>query len=161
MNRPNPPFSWGNGSEDFALFRTLGSEQRAKTLGATVRRDLMRGEMLVAPTRASRKIPGDRRSTACGAGAALCPTDRAPADHQNLADGADGGVDRWRPRARSRRLRSVHARSPRQDRRRGRRSCACRGDVPGRTPDASPRWKRKGNPAIAAILASGGSASSR
>jgi NTE family protein len=48
MNRPNPPFSWGNGSEDFALFRTLSSEQRAKTLGATVRRDRMRGEMRVA-----------------------------------------------------------------------------------------------------------------
>jgi NTE family protein len=48
MNRPNAPFSWGNGSEDFALFRTLSSEQRAKTLGAMVRRDLVRGEMLVA-----------------------------------------------------------------------------------------------------------------
>src|SRR5665213_3356758 len=48
MNRPNTPFSWGNGSEDFALFRTLSSEQRAKTLGAMVRRDLVRGETLVA-----------------------------------------------------------------------------------------------------------------
>jgi NTE family protein len=48
MNRPNAPFSWGNGSEDFALFRTLSSEQRAKTLGAMVRRDLVRGERLVA-----------------------------------------------------------------------------------------------------------------
>jgi NTE family protein len=48
MNRPNAPFDWGNGSEDFALFRTLSSEQRAKTLGAMVRRDLVRGEMLVA-----------------------------------------------------------------------------------------------------------------
>jgi NTE family protein len=48
MNRPNAPFAWGNGSEDFALFRTLSSEQRAKTLGAMVRRDLVRGEMLVA-----------------------------------------------------------------------------------------------------------------
>ena len=48
MNRPNAPFTWGNGSEDFALFRTLSSEQRAKTLGAMVRRDLVRGEMLVA-----------------------------------------------------------------------------------------------------------------
>ena len=48
MSRPNAPFSWGNGSEDFALFRTLSSEQRLKTLGAMVRRDLVRGEMLVA-----------------------------------------------------------------------------------------------------------------
>ena len=35
--------SWGNGSENFALFRSLSAEQRAKTLEAMVRRDLVRG----------------------------------------------------------------------------------------------------------------------
>ena len=34
--------------EDFALFRTLSSEQRLKTLNAMVRQDLVRGQMLVA-----------------------------------------------------------------------------------------------------------------
>ena len=34
--------------EDFALFRTLSSEQRLKVFGAMVRQDLMRGQMLVA-----------------------------------------------------------------------------------------------------------------
>jgi cAMP-binding proteins - catabolite gene activator and regulatory subunit of cAMP-dependent protein kinases len=35
-------------SEDFALFRTLSSEQRLKALSAMVRQDLVRGQMLVA-----------------------------------------------------------------------------------------------------------------
>ncbi len=48
MDRPNPSVSWGNGSENFTLFRTLSSEQRTKTLSAMVRRDLVRGEVLVA-----------------------------------------------------------------------------------------------------------------
>jgi NTE family protein len=48
MNGLNPIAGWENGSENFALFRTLGSEQRLKTLQAMVRRDLVRGEMLVA-----------------------------------------------------------------------------------------------------------------
>jgi NTE family protein len=47
MNGPDPIVNWGNGSENFALFRTLSSEQRSKTLEAMVRRDLVRGEMLV------------------------------------------------------------------------------------------------------------------
>ena len=38
----------GNASDDFALFRTLSSEQRLKALNAMVRQDLVRGEMLVA-----------------------------------------------------------------------------------------------------------------
>ena len=48
MSEPKPTVSWGNGSENFALFRTLSSEQRLKTLQAMVRRDLVRGEILVA-----------------------------------------------------------------------------------------------------------------
>src|ERR1700742_870847 len=48
MDKSSPVVSWGNGSENFALFRTLSSEQRSKTLEAMVRRDLVRGEMLVA-----------------------------------------------------------------------------------------------------------------
>ncbi len=48
MNRPEAPFAWGSGSEDLALFRRLDREQRRKTLGAMVRRDLVRGEVLVA-----------------------------------------------------------------------------------------------------------------
>jgi CRP-like cAMP-binding protein len=48
MNGLNPIAGWEDGSENFALFRTLGSEQRLKTLQAMVRRDLVRGEMLVA-----------------------------------------------------------------------------------------------------------------
>jgi NTE family protein len=48
MDRANATFAWGNVSEDFALFRTLSSEQRLKTLNAMVRLDLVRGQMLVA-----------------------------------------------------------------------------------------------------------------
>lgn len=48
MNGPKLTVSWGEGSENFALFRTLSSEQRAKTIEAMVRRDLVRGETLVA-----------------------------------------------------------------------------------------------------------------
>ena len=47
MDRFDPPASRGNGSEDFTLFRTLSPEQREKTLKAMVRRDLVRGEVLV------------------------------------------------------------------------------------------------------------------
>jgi NTE family protein len=38
----------GDPSLDFALFRTLNSEQRLKVFGAMVRQDLVRGQMLVA-----------------------------------------------------------------------------------------------------------------
>ena len=48
MNGPKLTVSWGAGSGNFALFRTLSSEQRSKTIEAMVRRDLVRGEMLVA-----------------------------------------------------------------------------------------------------------------
>src|SRR6185437_1754553 len=48
MDGPKPTVGWGSGSEDFALFRNLSSEQRSKTLQAMVRRDLVRGETLVA-----------------------------------------------------------------------------------------------------------------
>jgi len=48
MNGASATFAWGNLSEDFALFRTLSSEQRLKAFGAMVRQDLVRGEMLVA-----------------------------------------------------------------------------------------------------------------
>ena len=48
MKQPSTPFAWGNVSEDFALFRTLGSEQRRRALRAMVRQDLVRGQMLVA-----------------------------------------------------------------------------------------------------------------
>src|SRR6476659_8564955 len=48
MNEASATFAWGSVSEDFALFRTLSSDQRMKTLRAMVRRDLVRGEMLVA-----------------------------------------------------------------------------------------------------------------
>jgi len=44
MNGLNPIAGWENGSENFALFRTLGSDQRMKTLRAMVRRDLVRGD---------------------------------------------------------------------------------------------------------------------
>src|ERR1700744_5586865 len=47
MDRSDPPASRVNGSEDFTLFRTLSPEQREKTLAAMVRRDLVRGEVLV------------------------------------------------------------------------------------------------------------------
>jgi NTE family protein len=48
MNEVSATFAWGNVLEDFALFRTLSSEQRLKTLHAMVRQDLMRGQRLVA-----------------------------------------------------------------------------------------------------------------
>ncbi|HEY3681211.1 MAG TPA: cyclic nucleotide-binding and patatin-like phospholipase domain-containing protein, partial [Bradyrhizobium sp.] len=48
MSEPKPTVSWGNGSENFTLFRTLSSEQRSRTLSAMVRQDLVRGEVLVA-----------------------------------------------------------------------------------------------------------------
>src|SRR6266852_6617605 len=48
MDGANATFAWGDVSEDFALFRTLSSEQRLKAFQAMVRRDLVRGQMLVA-----------------------------------------------------------------------------------------------------------------
>ncbi len=48
MSGPSSTPEWGNVSEDFALFRTLSSEQRLKALSAMVRLDLVRGQMLVA-----------------------------------------------------------------------------------------------------------------
>jgi NTE family protein len=48
MNEASATFAWGNLSEDFALFRTLSSEQRMTALNAMVRLDLVRGERLVA-----------------------------------------------------------------------------------------------------------------
>jgi NTE family protein len=48
MSLGSTPFSWGNALEEFALFRTLSSEQRLKALRAMVRQDLVRGQVLVA-----------------------------------------------------------------------------------------------------------------
>src|SRR5258708_22306183 len=48
MTGASATFAWGNVSEDFALFRTLSSEQRLKAFSAMVRQDLVRGQMLVA-----------------------------------------------------------------------------------------------------------------
>src|SRR5258708_4659102 len=48
MNEANATFAWGSVLEDFALFRTLSSEQRLKAFRAMVRQDLVRGQMLVA-----------------------------------------------------------------------------------------------------------------
>jgi NTE family protein len=48
MSGPSSTLAWGNVSEDFALFRTLSSEQRQKAFSAMVRQDLVRGQMLVA-----------------------------------------------------------------------------------------------------------------
>jgi NTE family protein len=48
MNEASATFAWGTLSEDFALFRTLSSEQRMTALNAMVRLDLVRGEGLVA-----------------------------------------------------------------------------------------------------------------
>src|SRR3954452_4805229 len=48
MNEASATFAWGNVLEDFALFRTLSSEQRQKAFRAMGRQDLMRGQMLVA-----------------------------------------------------------------------------------------------------------------
>ena len=50
-------------------------------------------------------------------------TDRTHADDPHLADGPNGGADRWRKRADSGRLLSADARGARQHRRRDRRSC--------------------------------------
>ena len=48
MSQGSTPFAWGNALEEFALFRTLSSEQRQKAFRAMVRQDLTRGQMLVA-----------------------------------------------------------------------------------------------------------------
>ncbi len=48
MDGPSSSFAWGDVSEDFALFRTLSSEQRLAAFRAMVRQDLVRGQMLVA-----------------------------------------------------------------------------------------------------------------
>src|ERR1700704_7102629 len=48
MSQGSAPFAWGNALDEFALFRTLSSEQRLKAFRAMVRQDLMRGQMLVA-----------------------------------------------------------------------------------------------------------------
>jgi len=48
MSGPSSTLAWGDVSEDFALFRTLSSEQRLKAFSAMIRQDLVRGEMLVA-----------------------------------------------------------------------------------------------------------------
>src|SRR3981189_3274732 len=53
MKGASATFAWGNLSEDFALFRTLSPEQRRKAFGAMVRRDLVRGQTLVAQGGAS------------------------------------------------------------------------------------------------------------
>ena len=53
MKGASATFAWGNLSEDFALFRTLSPEQRQKAFGAMVRRDLVRGQTLVAQGGAS------------------------------------------------------------------------------------------------------------
>src|SRR3981081_1351897 len=53
MKGASTTFAWGNLSEDFALFRTLSPEQRLKAFSAMVRRDLVRGQMLVAQGGAS------------------------------------------------------------------------------------------------------------
>jgi NTE family protein len=53
MNGASATFAWGNLSEDFALFRTLSPEQRLKAFSAMVRRDLVRGQTLVAQGGAS------------------------------------------------------------------------------------------------------------
>ena len=48
MNEASATLAWGNVLDDFALLRTLSSEQRLKAFNAMVRQDLVRGEMLVA-----------------------------------------------------------------------------------------------------------------
>ena len=175
MDGLSSTFAWGNVSEDFALFRTLSSEQRRKVFRAMVRQDLVRGQMLVAQgepsdalfvvlhgalavrksgdtapiaelragelvgeigffaniprtadviairdtsvlvlTRAAyqelgRAHPGDRRSGAGGAGAAVRQGDGAPHPDPRFADGANGGADPGWIRAGSGGLRSPHA----------------------------------------------------
>jgi NTE family protein len=46
MSEPSAILEWGSVLEDFALFRTLSSEQRRKVLDAMVRQDLVRGQLL-------------------------------------------------------------------------------------------------------------------
>src|SRR5882724_10223169 len=48
MHKPGPILAWESVSEDLTLFKALNSEQRLKILGAMVRQDLVRGEILVA-----------------------------------------------------------------------------------------------------------------
>ena len=48
MSGPSTTTGWENVLEDFALLRTLSSEQRLMTFNAMVRQDLVRGQMLVA-----------------------------------------------------------------------------------------------------------------
>jgi NTE family protein len=48
MNKPDPILAWDSVSEGLTLFRALSSEQRLTILGAMVRQDLVRGEILVA-----------------------------------------------------------------------------------------------------------------
>ncbi|QHO73281.1 alpha/beta hydrolase [Bradyrhizobium sp. CCBAU 051011] len=48
MSGSSSVLAWSSALEDFALFRTLSSEQRLKALSAMVRQDLVRGQMLVA-----------------------------------------------------------------------------------------------------------------
>src|SRR6185437_4166402 len=48
MSGSSSVLAWSSALEEFALFRTLSSEQRLKALNAMVRQDLVRGEMLVA-----------------------------------------------------------------------------------------------------------------
>ena len=48
MSGSSSALAWSSALEDFALFRTLSSEQRLQALSAMVRQDLVRGQMLVA-----------------------------------------------------------------------------------------------------------------
>ena len=47
MSGSSSALAWSSALEDFTLFRTLSSEQRLKVLNALVRKDLVRGQMLV------------------------------------------------------------------------------------------------------------------
>src|SRR5215213_7142669 len=48
MSGSSSALAWSSALEEFALFRTLSSEQRIRALNAMVRQDLVRGQMLVA-----------------------------------------------------------------------------------------------------------------
>src|SRR5436190_14985600 len=48
MSGSSSVLAWSSALEEFALFRTLNSEQRLKVLNAMVRQDLVRGQVLVA-----------------------------------------------------------------------------------------------------------------
>jgi NTE family protein len=48
MSGSSSVLAWSSALEEFALFRTLSAEQRLKVLNALVRRDLVRGQLLVA-----------------------------------------------------------------------------------------------------------------